>query len=84
MKYAVVSINPGIDEFRYYASKEEALCGGKPLRIERKSGSKGANCAIALASLGAEVDYFTVGRGEYGVDGYFSGYDIYWYGQPYQ
>ena len=61
MKYVVVSINPGIDEFRYYASKEDALAGNEPISVERKSGSKGANCAIALASLGADVDYFTVG-----------------------
>lgn len=72
MKYVVVSINPGIDEFRYYASKEDALAGNEPISVERKSGSKGANCAIALASLGADVEYFTVGRGEYGVDGYFA------------
>ena len=74
MKYVVVSINPGIDEFRYYASKEDAISGREPIRTERKSGSKGANCAIALASLGARVEYFTVGKGEYGVDGYFSEY----------
>lgn len=74
MKYVVVSINPGVDEFRYYGTKEDALSGKEPIRIERKSGSKGANCAIALAALGASVDYFTVGRGEYGVDGYFSEY----------
>lgn len=74
MKYVVVSINPGIDEFRYYSTKEDALSGKEPIRTERKSGSKGANCAIALAALGATVDYFTVGRGEYGIDGYFSEY----------
>ena len=74
MKYVVVSINPGIDEFRYYGTKEDALSGKAPIRIERKSGSKGANCAIALASLGAKVDYFTVGRGEYEVDEFFSEY----------
>lgn len=74
MKYVVVSINPGVDEFRYYGTKEDALLDREPIRTERKSGSKGANCAIALASLGESVDYFTVGRGEYGVDGYFSEY----------
>ena len=74
MKYVVVSINPGIDEFRYYRTKEDALSCKEPIKLERKSGSKGANCAIALASLGAHVDYFTVGRGEYGVDGFFSEY----------
>lgn len=74
MKYVVVSINPGVDEFRYYGSRADALSGNAPIRVERKSGSKGANCAIALASLGASVVYFTVGRGEYGVDSYFSKY----------
>lgn len=75
MKYTIISINPGVDEFRYYTSEDEYLSGRAPLRIERKSGSKGANCAIALSKLGAKVDYFTVGRGEFDVDSFFDGYD---------
>ena len=72
MKYKIISINPGIDEFRYYESKSDAESDRNVIRIERKIGSKGANCALALAGRGEEVEYFTVGRGDYGCDSYLA------------
>ncbi|MBE6670071.1 MAG: carbohydrate kinase family protein, partial [Ruminococcaceae bacterium] len=72
MVYKIASIHPGTDEFRYYNSKEDAKEDVSCVRIERRPGSKGANCAIALSKKGARVDYFTVGKGAYGCDSFLS------------
>ena len=68
MKYKIISIHPGIDEFCYYKSKADAESFLTPCFVERKIGSKGANCAVLLSSKGADVDYFTVGNGAYDCD----------------
>lgn len=72
MVYKIASIHPGTDEFRYYNSKEDAKKDVSCVSIERRPGSKGANCAIALSKKGARVDYFTVGNGAYGCDSFLS------------
>jgi len=72
MKYKIISAHPGVDEFRYYKSRSDAECDKNLIRSEMRIGSKGANCALALAKKGAQVDYFTVGNGAYACDSFFS------------
>lgn len=76
MTYKIISINPGVDEFRYYNTKEDAENDRDLIFCETKIGSKGANCAVMLSRLSASSEYFTVGRGDYSCDSYLSDENI--------
>ncbi len=65
-KFAVLSLNPGIDRALYLPSP---MCAGTMNRAARSvttQGSKGANVAIMLYRLGCDVEYYTFGGGEFG------------------
>lgn len=76
MIYKIISINPGVDEFRYYNTKTDAEKDQNLISSEIKIGSKGANCAVMLSKLSARSEYFTVGRGDYMCDSYLSDENI--------
>lgn len=65
-KFAVLSLNPGIDRALYLPSP--MLQGGlnRAARSVTTQGSKGANVAIMLHRLGCEVEYYAFSGGEFG------------------
>ena len=65
-KFAVLSLNPGIDRALYLPSPMEAGSLNRAARSVTTQGSKGANVAIMLHRLGCDVEYYTFGGGEFG------------------
>lgn len=65
-KFAVLSLNPGIDRALYLPAP--MLQGGlnRAARSVTTQGSKGANVAIMLHRLGCEVEYYGFSGGEFG------------------
>ncbi len=65
-RIAVLTLNPGIDRTMYF---DGALVPGEVNRAKSTrtdQGCKGANAAIVLARLGADVTYFTFTGGPFG------------------
>ena len=65
-KFAVLSLNPGIDRALYLPSPMAAGSMNRAVRSVTTQGSKGANVAIMLHRLGCNVEYYTFGGGEFG------------------
>ncbi len=65
-KFAVLSLNPGIDRALYLPSPMEAGSLNRAARSVTTQGSKGANVAIMLHRLGCEVEYYAFSGGEFG------------------
>ena len=65
-KFAVLSLNPGIDRALYLPSPMTAGSMNRAARSVTTQGSKGANVAIMLNRLGCDVEYYTFGGGEFG------------------
>ena len=65
-KFAVLSLNPGIDRALYLPSPMAAGTMNRAARSVTTQGSKGANVAIMLNRLGCDVEYYTFGGGEFG------------------
>lgn len=65
-KFAVLSLNPGIDRALYLPSPMAAGGMNRAARSVTTQGSKGANVAIMLHRLGCDVEYYTFGGGEFG------------------
>ncbi|MCQ2354534.1 MAG: PfkB family carbohydrate kinase [Clostridia bacterium] len=66
MKFAVLSLNPGIDRVLYLT--DPITTGGlnRTARSVTSQGSKGANVAIMLSRLGCKVEYYAFTGGVYG------------------
>ncbi len=65
-KFAVLSLNPGIDRALYLPSPMAAGSLNRAVRSVTTQGSKGANVAIMLHRLGCDVEYYTFSGGEFG------------------
>ena len=65
-KFAVLSLNPGIDRALYLPSPLAEGSLNRAARSVTTQGSKGANVAIMLHRLGCDVEYYTFGGGEFG------------------
>ena len=65
-KFAVLSLNPGIDRALYLPTPMAAGSMNRAARSVTTQGSKGANVAIMLHRLGCDVEYYTFGGGEFG------------------
>ena len=65
-KFAVLSLNPGIDRALYLPSPLVEGSLNRAARSVTTQGSKGANVAIMLHRLGCDVEYYTFGGGEFG------------------
>ena len=65
-KFAVLSLNPGIDRALYLPAPMAAGTMNRAARSVTTQGSKGANVAIMLNRLGCDVEYYTFGGGEFG------------------
>ena len=65
-KFAVLSLNPGIDRALYLPTPMAAGSMNRAARSVTTQGSKGANVAIMLNRLGCDVEYYTFGGGEFG------------------
>jgi 1-phosphofructokinase family hexose kinase len=65
-KFAVLSLNPGIDRALYLPNPMTAGSLNRAARSVTTQGSKGANVAIMLHRLGCDVEYYTFGGGEFG------------------
>ncbi len=65
-KFAVLSLNPGIDRALYLPAPMAAGTMNRAARSVTTQGSKGANVAIMLHRLGCDVEYYTFGGGEFG------------------
>lgn len=65
-KFAVLSLNPGIDRALYLPAPMAAGSMNRAARSVTTQGSKGANVAIMLHRLGCDVEYYTFGGGEFG------------------
>lgn len=65
-KFAVLSLNPGIDRALYLPTPMAAGTMNRAARSVTTQGSKGANVAIMLHRLGCDVEYYTFGGGEFG------------------
>lgn len=65
-KFAVLSLNPGIDRALYLPSPLAEGSLNRAARSVTTQGSKGANVAIMLHRLGCNVEYYTFGGGEFG------------------
>lgn len=65
-KFAVLSLNPGIDRALYLPSPMMSGSLNRAARSVTTQGSKGANVAIMLHRLGCDVEYYTFGGGEFG------------------
>lgn len=66
MKFAVLSLNPGIDRVLYLSNGLNAGGMNRLSRSVTSQGSKGANVAIMLKRLGCDVDYYSFTGGYYG------------------
>ncbi|MBO5701756.1 MAG: hypothetical protein J6S71_04900 [Clostridia bacterium] len=65
-KFAVLSLNPGIDRALYLSAPLAEGSLNRAARSVTTQGSKGANVAIMLHRLGCDVEYYTFGGGEFG------------------
>lgn len=65
-KFAVLSLNPGIDRALYLPAPLAEGTLNRAARSVTTQGSKGANVAIMLHRLGCEVEYYTFSGGEFG------------------
>ena len=65
-KFAVLSLNPGIDRALYLPSPMTAGGLNRAARSVTTQGSKGANVAIMLHRLGCDVEYYAFSGGEFG------------------
>ncbi len=65
-KFAVLSLNPGIDRALYLPSPMMAGSLNRAARSVTTQGSKGANVAIMLHRLGCDVEYYAFSGGEFG------------------
>ncbi len=65
-KFAVLTLNPGIDRALYLPAPMKAGELNRAARSVTTQGSKGANIAIMLHRLGCDVEYYTFSGGEFG------------------
>ena len=65
-KFAVLSLNPGIDRALYLPTPMMAGSLNRAARSVTTQGSKGANVAIMLHRLGCDVEYYAFSGGEFG------------------
>ncbi len=65
-RFAVLSLNPGIDRTLYLPAPFSAGSLNRAARSVTTQGSKGANVAIMLHRLGCDVEYYTFAGGEFG------------------
>ena len=65
-KFAVLSLNPGIDRALYLPSPLSEGSLNRAARSVTTQGSKGANVAIMLHRLGCDVEYYAFSGGEFG------------------
>lgn len=66
MKFAVLSLNPGIDRVLYLPTALNADGMNRITRSVTSQGSKGANVSILLRRLGCDVTYYSFTGGYYG------------------
>jgi len=66
MKFAVLSLNPGIDRTIYMSNPMNVGRLNRSDRTVTSQGSKGANVAILLRRLGLDVKYYSFTGGLYG------------------
>lgn len=66
MKFAVLSLNPGVDRVLYLPQVLHPGELNRTCRSVTSQGSKGANVAIMLHRLGADVEYYSFSGGTYG------------------
>ncbi len=59
LKIAVLALNPGVDRIMYFDSPPRIGTLNRSSRTVVSQGSKGANVAIMLKTLGADPEYFT-------------------------
>ncbi len=65
-KFAVLSLNPGIDRALYLPAPLAEGSLNRAARSVTTQGSKGANVAIMLHRLGCDVEYYSFSGGEFG------------------
>lgn len=65
-RVAVLTVNPGIDRTMYFDQPLVRGTVNRAVRTVTDQGCKGANAAIVMARLGADVTYFTFTGGEFG------------------
>ena len=65
-RIAVLTVNPGIDRTMYFDAPLEKGAVNRATRTVVNQGCKGANAAIVMARLGADVTYFTFTGGAFG------------------
>ncbi len=66
MKFAVLSMNPGIDRALYLPAPLQPGEMNRASRTVTSQGSKGANVAVMLTRLGCDVTYYSFNGGIYG------------------
>lgn len=66
MKFAVLSLNPGIDRVLYLGSPMRPGEMNRASKSVTSQGSKGANVAVMLSRLGCGVEYYSFTGGMYG------------------
>jgi 1-phosphofructokinase len=66
MRFAVLSVNPGIDRTLYMPEPVRPDAVNRASRSITTQGSKGANAAVMLRRLGCDVTYYSFGGGVYG------------------
>ncbi len=65
-KIAILTVNPGIDRTMYFDGPIEAGEVNRAARADFTLGCKGANAAVVMTRLGADVTYFTFTGGAFG------------------
>ena len=65
-RIAVLTVNPGIDRTMYFDAPLSRGAVNRATRTVVNQGCKGANAAIVMARLGADVTYFTFTGGAFG------------------
>ena len=65
-KFAVLSLNPGIDRALYLPTPMMEGSLNRAARSVTTQGSKSANVAIMLHRLGCDVEYYSFSGGEFG------------------
>lgn len=66
MKFAILSLNPGIDRAIYLSEPMNAGHMNRAARTVTSQGSKGANVAILMKRLGFDLTYYSFSGGLYG------------------
>ena len=66
MKFAVLSLNPGIDRTLYLGEPMNPGHMNRAVRTVTSQGSKGANVSVVLHRLGFDVTYYSFTGGLYG------------------